>query len=77
MDNVDEGLPLSEVIINLNDESKKRDPERRDQFHCESEFDLGRAAGACSRAIDPAMDCDSRAAPAEAIDVDVGQTSHR
>jgi len=78
MDNVKyEGLPLSEVIINLNDEAKKRDPERRGiNFIINPNSDLGGAAipvGAPG-AIDPATGLPvPPAAPAEAVDV--GATS--
>jgi general secretion pathway protein D len=78
MDNVKyEGLPLSEVIINLNDESKKRDPERRGiNFIVNPNSDLGGAAltTGAPGAIDPATGLPiPAAAPAEAVDV--GATS--
>ena len=78
MDNVKyEGLPLSEVIINLNDEAKKRDPERRGiNFIINPNSDVGGAVvgpGAAG-AIDPATGLPiPAAAPAEAVDV--GATS--
>src|ERR1051326_6616490 len=78
MDNVKyEGLPLSEVIINLNDEAKKRDPERRGiNFIINPNSDLGGggAAPGAPGAIDPATGLPiPAAAPAEAVDV--GATS--
>jgi general secretion pathway protein D len=78
MDNVKyEGLPLSEVIINLNDEAKKRDPERRGiNFIINPNSDVGGAAVSLGApgAIDPATGLPiPAAAPAEAIDV--GATS--
>jgi general secretion pathway protein D len=78
MDNVKyEGLPLSEVIINLNDEARKRDPERRGiNFIINPNSDVGGAAVApgAPGAIDPATGLPiPAAAPAEAIDV--GATS--
>jgi general secretion pathway protein D len=78
MDNVKyEGLPLSEVIINLNDEAKKRDPERRGiNFIINPNSDLGGGAAAPGGPgqIDPATGLPiPAAAPAEAVDV--GATS--
>jgi general secretion pathway protein D len=78
MDNVKyEGLPLSEVIINLNDEAKKRDPERRGiNFIINPNSDLGGGAvpAGAPGAIDPATGLPiPAAAPAEAVDV--GATS--
>jgi general secretion pathway protein D len=54
-----DGLPLSEVIINLNDEAKKRDPERKGiNFIINNNVDTGASAGLIApgqaTAIDPA-----------------------
>ncbi|HVM50202.1 MAG TPA: tetratricopeptide repeat protein [Candidatus Acidoferrum sp.] len=63
-----EGLPLSEVIINLSDEARKRDPERRGiNFLISQNADAGAGAPAT-----PQIGPDGNplpAAPAEAVDV--------
>ena len=70
LDNVKyDGLPLSEVIINLNDEAKRRDPEKRGiNFIVNQNVDTGGAAAAAAPAVGP----DGQSAPgrpARAVDM--------
>jgi general secretion pathway protein D len=65
-----DGLPLSEVIINLNDEAKKRDPEKRGvNFLINPNIDSGGAAATTPGAIDPTTGLPAPAAPAEQVDM--------
>ena len=73
-----EGLPLSEVVANLFDQAKRRDPEKRGiNFIVNNNVDTGAsAAGAAPAAggIDPTTGLPV-AAPAPAEQVDIGQIS--
>lgn len=72
-----EGLPLSEVVNNLYDQAKRRDPEKRGiNFIINNNTDTGggAAAAVAPGAIDPTTGLPV-AAPAPAEQVDIGQTS--
>ncbi len=63
-------LPLSEVVANLNDEAKKRDPEKRGlNFIINANVDPGAGAAGGATTVDPATGLPvAAAAPAESID---------
>ncbi len=64
-----DGLPLGEVIVNLNDEAKRRDPEKRGiNFLINPNADTP-ATAAAPGTIDPATGQPIPAAPAEAVDL--------
>jgi len=70
LDNVKyEGLPLSEVIQTLNDEAKRRDPDKKGiNFIINPNVDTG-AAQAVPGAVDPATGLPTAAAPPEPVDL--------
>jgi Flp pilus assembly secretin CpaC len=64
-----EGLPLGEVINNLNDEARKRDPEKRGlNFIINPNAESG-ATAPNAPALDPTTGLPTAAAPAEPVDV--------
>jgi type II secretory pathway component GspD/PulD (secretin)/tetratricopeptide (TPR) repeat protein len=64
-----DGLPLSEVVINLNDEAKKRDPEKRGiNFLVNQNIDSGGAPAAAATQLGPDGN-PLPAAPAEQVDM--------
>ncbi len=64
-----DGLPLGEVIINLNDEAKKRDPEKRGiNFLVNQNMDTGGAAAAAAPQLGPDGN-PLPAAPPEQVDM--------
>jgi type II secretory pathway component GspD/PulD (secretin) len=70
-----DGLPLSEVIRNLSDECKRRDPDKRGiNFIISPNADVAtvRQAAAPATTIDPATGLPVAAAPAQAEAVDLG-----
>src|ERR1051326_3049236 len=72
LDNVSyDGLPLTEVVKNLSDEAKRRDPEKRGlNFIVNQNIDNGNAGLApAPTAIDPATGLPIQAAPAESVDM--------
>ena len=64
-----DGLPLSEVVINLNDEAKKRDPEKHGiNFLVNQNIDTGGAPAAAATQLGPDGN-PLPAAPAEQVDM--------